>query len=292
MTGRDIVTRLAGRRRKAHPPGAVRQSLPLHRLCRHRRRRSRARRPRPAKPASPAQSAGRGIGPVGSHPPAARTDYSQRPAASARAQPVAASAENFGAIDWQAVEREGVELRQSFSVPLPARPGLALLRRSRPGAQLHARRPADRSDDRQPRRRRGQREARADRQRVPRRARRGARRAALPRNRARRRPGRQEPVQRAGDHHLHVRSPTAAASQVDVSVKFLLTRRARAIQPLGARQGRRRPSDAGLCAKSRSPAVRQAARSPRAPRLSMPAPWRDRRSSAASRAFFRRLFGG
>jgi carbon-monoxide dehydrogenase small subunit len=63
--------------------------------------------------------AARGIGPVGSHPPAGAQDYSRRPAATSRVQPVAAPAENFGAIDWQAVEREGVELRQSFSVPFP-----------------------------------------------------------------------------------------------------------------------------------------------------------------------------
>ncbi len=61
----------------------------------------------------------RGIGPVGSHPPAAAQAYSRRPAATSRVQAVAAPAENFSAIDWQAVEREGVELRQSFSVPFP-----------------------------------------------------------------------------------------------------------------------------------------------------------------------------
>jgi aerobic carbon-monoxide dehydrogenase small subunit len=65
------------------------------------------------------QAASRAIGPVGSHPPAGAQAYSRRPAATSRVQPVAAPAENFGAIDWQAVEREGVELRQSFSVPFP-----------------------------------------------------------------------------------------------------------------------------------------------------------------------------
>jgi carbon-monoxide dehydrogenase small subunit len=65
------------------------------------------------------QSASRAIGPIGAHPPAGAQDFSHRPAASGRMQPAAAPAENFDAIDWQPVEREGVELRQSFSVPFP-----------------------------------------------------------------------------------------------------------------------------------------------------------------------------
>jgi carbon-monoxide dehydrogenase small subunit len=61
------------------------------------------------------------IGPVGSHAPAAPQDFSQRPAANA-AKPAASApspAENFDAIDWASVEREGIELRQSFTVPFP-----------------------------------------------------------------------------------------------------------------------------------------------------------------------------
>ena len=62
------------------------------------------------------------VGPVGSHAPAVPQDYSRRTPVEAGAKPaIAASspAENFDAIDWQAVERDGVELRQSFSVPFP-----------------------------------------------------------------------------------------------------------------------------------------------------------------------------
>ena len=62
------------------------------------------------------------IGPVGSHAPTAPQDFSQRPASSAAAKPAASSpspAENFDAIDWAAVGQQGVELRQSFAVPFP-----------------------------------------------------------------------------------------------------------------------------------------------------------------------------
>jgi carbon-monoxide dehydrogenase small subunit len=61
------------------------------------------------------------IGPVGSHAPAALQDFSQRPVSSA-VKPAASApspAENFDAIDWTAVEQQGVELRQSFTVPFP-----------------------------------------------------------------------------------------------------------------------------------------------------------------------------
>jgi aerobic carbon-monoxide dehydrogenase small subunit len=66
--------------------------------------------------------ASRAIGPVGSHAPTVPQDYSRRPPAENTAKPVAAAtspAENFDAIDWLAVARDGVELRQSFSVPFP-----------------------------------------------------------------------------------------------------------------------------------------------------------------------------
>jgi carbon-monoxide dehydrogenase small subunit len=65
---------------------------------------------------------GRAIGPVGSHPPTTPQDYTRRPAAEGVAKPATAEsspAENFDAIDWQAVARDGVELRQSFAVPFP-----------------------------------------------------------------------------------------------------------------------------------------------------------------------------
>jgi carbon-monoxide dehydrogenase small subunit len=61
------------------------------------------------------------IGPVGSHRPATAQDFSQRPVSSV-AKPAAAApspAENFDAIDWASIERDGVELRQSFTVPFP-----------------------------------------------------------------------------------------------------------------------------------------------------------------------------
>jgi carbon-monoxide dehydrogenase small subunit len=62
----------------------------------------------------------RAIGPVGAHPPTKQRSTSGAPvavvAAKARA-PASAAVENFDAIEWASVERDGVELRQSFSVP-------------------------------------------------------------------------------------------------------------------------------------------------------------------------------
>jgi carbon-monoxide dehydrogenase small subunit len=72
---------------------------------------------------SPRPSPGsRGIGPVGSHPPVVPVDRSRTPAPAAReaVTPIsAAGRENLELIDWAAVEREGIELRQSFAVPFP-----------------------------------------------------------------------------------------------------------------------------------------------------------------------------
>jgi carbon-monoxide dehydrogenase small subunit len=66
-------------------------------------------------------SAPRPIGPVGSHRPAAPKDFSKGPrpveAAPAASDPTASPTANFDAIDWTAVQRNGVELRQTFSVP-------------------------------------------------------------------------------------------------------------------------------------------------------------------------------
>ncbi len=62
----------------------------------------------------------RPIGPAGSHPPTIRKDFSRSPRpveAAPAAQPTSSPAENFDVIDWTSVERNGVELRQSFSVP-------------------------------------------------------------------------------------------------------------------------------------------------------------------------------
>ncbi len=75
------------------------------------------------KDASRPSPAAREIGPVGSHPPAVPTDHSRTPVPAKREAiaPIAAAGnENFDLIDWTAVEREGVELRQSFAVPFPA----------------------------------------------------------------------------------------------------------------------------------------------------------------------------
>jgi carbon-monoxide dehydrogenase small subunit len=66
--------------------------------------------------------ASRAIGPVGAHTPTVAQDYARRPpseGAAKRVTTAASPAENFDAIDWQAVARDGVELRQSFSVPFP-----------------------------------------------------------------------------------------------------------------------------------------------------------------------------
>ena len=90
-------------------------------------------------------SAGRRIGPVGSHPPAKPQDFSQSiPAGNVarKQQPAAKGADGFASVDWAAVERDGVELRQSFSIPF-ARPAvwsffadLDQVTRCMPGARL------------------------------------------------------------------------------------------------------------------------------------------------------------
>ena len=89
--------------------------------------------------------AGRRIGPVGSHPPAKPQDFSQSiPAGNVarKQQPAAKGADGFASVDWAAVERDGVELRQSFSIPF-ARPAvwrffadLDQVTRCMPGARL------------------------------------------------------------------------------------------------------------------------------------------------------------
>ncbi len=88
----------------------------------------------------------RRIGPVGAHAPATPQDFSRRPAtapiAKEQQRQAPPPAENFDAIDWAAIERDGVELRQSFSVPFP-RPevwaffsDLDQVTRCMPGARL------------------------------------------------------------------------------------------------------------------------------------------------------------
>jgi aerobic carbon-monoxide dehydrogenase small subunit len=68
---------------------------------------------------NPSPSVRRVIGPVGSHRPSTPTDFA-RTSSSIKAitgQRAMSSAENFSAVDWASVEKDGVELRQSFSVP-------------------------------------------------------------------------------------------------------------------------------------------------------------------------------
>ena len=87
----------------------------------------------------------RRIGPVGSHAPATPPDFSRRSVTApiARKQPQASPlVGDFDAIEWAAVDRDGVELRQSFSVPF-ARPAvwaffsdLDRVTRCMPGAHL------------------------------------------------------------------------------------------------------------------------------------------------------------
>jgi carbon-monoxide dehydrogenase small subunit len=62
----------------------------------------------------------RPIGPAGSHPPTIRKDFSRSPRpveAAPAAQPTSSWAANFDAVEWSSVQQNGVELRQSFSVP-------------------------------------------------------------------------------------------------------------------------------------------------------------------------------
>jgi carbon-monoxide dehydrogenase small subunit len=62
----------------------------------------------------------RPIGPAGSHPPASPKDFSRSPRpveAAPTSPPTSSPAANFDAIEWSSVQRNGVELRQSFSVP-------------------------------------------------------------------------------------------------------------------------------------------------------------------------------
>jgi len=68
----------------------------------------------------PRPSPSRRIGPAGSHPPAVSKDFSRSPRPVGTApvsQPTASPSENFDSIEWSSVEKNGVELRQSFAVP-------------------------------------------------------------------------------------------------------------------------------------------------------------------------------
>ena len=91
--------------------------------------------------------ASRAIGPVGSHAPTVAQGYARRQPAEGVVKPATAAvspSENFDAIDWQAVGRDGVELRQSFSVAFPRDrvwsffADLEQVARCMPGARLTA----------------------------------------------------------------------------------------------------------------------------------------------------------
>jgi aerobic carbon-monoxide dehydrogenase small subunit len=120
MTGRDILTRL---------PDADEKRIRLElsgNLCRCTGyvgivKAIQSAQATVNKAGSATKPASRAIGPVGSHPPTTPQDYSRRVPAESSAKVFAAASpvENFDAIDWKAVERDGVELRQSFSVPFP-----------------------------------------------------------------------------------------------------------------------------------------------------------------------------
>ena len=74
-----------------------------------------------------APSTARTIGPVGSHPPTIAKDFSQdlvsqdlvSVGAARQQQAPSPVLENFEAVEWGSIERDGVELRQTFSVPFP-----------------------------------------------------------------------------------------------------------------------------------------------------------------------------
>jgi len=70
------------------------------------------------KSSAPAPAADRPIGPAGSHPSAIQRDQARAGAIVTTAR-VATAGIADDQIDWAAVERDGMELRQSFSVPFP-----------------------------------------------------------------------------------------------------------------------------------------------------------------------------
>jgi carbon-monoxide dehydrogenase small subunit len=86
----------------------------------------------------------RKIGPVGAHASATRRDRTLAPAATGpvAAARVPANSGSADQIDWAAVERDGTELRQSFSVPFPRAEvwrffaDLAQVAQCMPGARL------------------------------------------------------------------------------------------------------------------------------------------------------------
>ena len=168
--------------------------------------------------------------------------------------------ENFDAVEWTSVERDGVELRQSFSVRFPRAEvwrffaDLDQVTRCMPGARLTKPVQGNRAE--------GEVNVKLgpivsafhgilDVQRDD---------EQLPRHGARRRTGRQKPVERARHHRLRRPLPGRGVVAGRCVGQVPAVGRPGAIQPLGARQGRRRPSHPRLRAKSRSPAFRPARR--------------------------------
>ncbi len=222
-------------------------------------------------------------------------DFSQRPVSST-AKPAASApspAENFDAIDWASVEREGVELRQSFAVAFPRDQvwrffaDLDQVTRCMPGARL------TKPSAGQPRRGRGQCQDRPDRQRVSRRALdvarddnqfRGMVRGCGPR--------RQEPVERAGHHSIRGAIDHAISIAGRCLGEIPAVRRAGAVQPFGAGQGCRGPSDPRVSRRTSKPGC-PAVRLPRKPpRRSMPPPSRAPALRGRIAGFFRRFWNG
>ena len=121
MTGRDILTRL---------PDADEKRIRLElsgNLCRCTGYVGIVKAIQSAQGAAKAAGYGKSatngrIGPVGSHRPTVPQDFSRRAVSGGTTKPVAASSapdESFDAIDWGSVERQGVELHQTFSVSFP-----------------------------------------------------------------------------------------------------------------------------------------------------------------------------
>ena len=241
------------------------------------------------------KSASRAIGPVGSHPPDDAAGLFATTARGSARQPVAAAArrgEFRRASTGRRSTRDGVELRQSFSVPFPRDQvwrffaDLDQVARCMPGARLTRPMTGSRAE--------------------------GEVNVKL------------GPIVSAFQGTLDVarddsqfkgivrgagrdtKSPSSARAIIAYGVQSTGRRRiagrrvgqvpadrcACTVQPVGPRQGRRRPSHPRLCAKSRSPAVGPSGRDRARRKRSMPRPLPAPRSWSRISGFFRRLWNG